>query len=410
MNLFHELLLVGASQGILLCAVILSLRTTNPLANRLLALFVGLEALHLLFLYAAYSFPSQLPSTQLRLLFGMRVLDAPALYLYVRALTDERFRFDAALLKHLLVLVPTAFFSTYLTYGTDMNNASVLALQSHSTTVLWSLYHSIIFGGYGLFALRRLSRYLRRMEQALASIESISLHWLQGLLFAVVAADVMNIGYDILRFAQLLGPQPKVAFNLCTTLAMIYWLSIGGLRQKAIFTEPVRSALAALDRDPLLDGDAAAGRGTAADEPAAAAAVAGRSGRLAKSGLDPAAIDLIWQQLQELLDRERPYLDPLLDLPRLARQLNRRPQEVSLVINSRSGGSFYDLINSCRVEAAKQLLGADATQRRKMLDIALSVGFSSQSTFYNQFKRATGVTPTAYREQRFDAPGTVQYR
>ena len=54
-----------------------------------------------------------------------------------------------------------------------------------------------------------------------------------------------------------------------------------------------------------------------------------------------------------------------------------------------------------RVEAAKQLLQDGASPRRKMLDIALSVGFSSQSTFYQQFKKATGTTPTAYRDQQF---------
>jgi AraC-like DNA-binding protein len=385
MNLFNELLLVGASQGILLCAVILSLRTTHPAANRLLAAFVGLESLHLLFLYVAYSFPAQLPSTQLCFLFGMRVLDAPALYLYVRTLTDERFRFDASQLKHLLVLVPTACFSTFLSLRADMNNSSALVLQSHGTTVLWSLYHSVIFGGYGLFALRRLSRHLQRMEQALSSLESVSLRWLKGLLVAVVAADVLNIGYDLLRFAQVLGPQPKVAFNLFTTLAMIYWLSVGGLRQKAIFTEPVRTALAAIDKDVVAD----------AQLPAPAPQ------RLAKSGLDPAAIATLWSQLQARLARDRLYLDPLLDLPRLARHVSLRPQELSLVINTCSGGTFYDLINGYRVEAARQLLHDDASRRRKMLDIALSVGFSSQSTFYQQFRKATGTTPTAYREQRF---------
>jgi AraC-like DNA-binding protein len=424
MNIFNELLLVCASQGILLCTVILSLRTTHPVANRLLALFIGLESLHLLFLYAAYSFSQQLPSTQLRILFGMRVLDAPALYLYVRALTDERFHFDSSLLKHLLVLLPTAFFSTYLTYRTDWNSASALALQSNSTTVLWSLYHSVIFAGYGIYALRRLNRHLLRMEQALSSLESISLRWLRGLLIAVIAADMLNIGYDMLRFAQVLGPQPKVVFNLLTTLSIIYWLAIGGLRQKVIFTEPVRNALAALDTDlpdknPILDKCPPPDTAPAVAQdivielgsggPALAAA-APRSDRLAKSGLDPEAIDLIWRQLRELLDREQPYLDPLLDLPRLARRLNRRPQELSLVINSRSGGSFYDLINGCRVEAAKLLLTDSAAVRRKMLDIALSVGFSSQSTFYNQFKKSTGVTPTIYREQWLPATaGTVQY-
>ena len=50
MSLLNEALLVGASQGALLCIVILSLPSANRPAKRLLACYVGLESLHLLFL------------------------------------------------------------------------------------------------------------------------------------------------------------------------------------------------------------------------------------------------------------------------------------------------------------------------------------------------------------------------
>lgn len=390
MNLFHELLLVCAAQGLLLCTVILSLRTTHPLANRLLALYVGLESLHLFLLYAAYSFYDQLPSLQLCILFGMRVLNAPALYLYARALTDERFRFDASLARHLLVLVPTAVFSIWLASSTDWDSTSALSLQRNNIVITWSLYHSLISVGYAVFALRRVNAHLRRLQQALSSLDSVDLGWLQRLLCVVLAVDFVNVGYDVLRSWHVLGAQPKVAFNLFTTLSIVYWLSIGGLRQQAIFTEAVRKALAAFDRDAPPEEIG----GT--NETASCAEA--RPDRLAKTGLDAVSIERIWRQLQELLEREKPYLDPLLDLPGLARQLNRRPQELSLVINSRSGGSFYDLINGYRVEAAQRLLTDPSAPRRKMLDIALSVGFSSQSTFYNQFRKATGTTPTAFRD------------
>ena len=34
----------------------------------------------------------------------------------------------------------------------------------------------------------------------------------------------------------------------------------------------------------------------------------------------------------------------------------------------------------------------------KLLDVALEVGFNSQSTFYNQFKKRCGVTPKKFRD------------
>jgi AraC-like DNA-binding protein len=380
MDLLKELLLAGAAQGLLLSAVILSLRaSTNNTANRLLALIVGLESAHLFFLYLSYSIPGATP-TSFRALFGLRVLDAPALFLYVCALTNDRFRWDRSLLKHLWVMLPVLVLFAYVGSRADWRDMSTIALQHENTTMYWSLYHSTVFMGYGVAALLTLERHLRRMRHAVSSLDTVGLVWLQRLIVAVIASHLAHIAFDVLRLFHVLGPQPKIVLNLTATVAVIYWLSFGGLRQPAIFTEAIRTALAAVDRDTATE--------TAAHE----------SGKYAKSGLGEDRMAEIWLRLQQRLRNERPFLDPHLDLPALARQIGVRSQELSQVINSRSGGSFYDLINSYRIEEAKSLLRNDDGQRRKMLDIALSVGFSSQSTFYHQFKKLTGVTPSMYRE------------
>jgi AraC-like DNA-binding protein len=387
MSVLHEILLAGAAQGALLCVVILSLPAAAPMAKRLLALFMGMESLHLFFLYLAYSYGLNSPPLPIRILFGLRVLDAPALYLYVRALTEYPFHLDRRCLKHIWVIVPVIGWLFYMQSVPGWLQMSTTDLQYESSTIFWSMYHSLVFAGYAVFALRGLNRHLQRLEQALSSIESLSLRWLRRLVAFVIAADLVHILFDVLRLLHVLGPEPKIVLNLTATLTIIYWLSLGGLRQQTIFTEPVRTALAAVDRTPAPEVE------TAAEEPPAEA------GKYVKSGLQDDRISAIWERLQQLLQNERPHLDPTLDLPKLARQLGVRPQELSQVINSCSGGSFYELINSSRVEAAKALLGSAGSQRRKMLDIALSVGFSSQSTFYNQFKKLTGTTPTVYRDE-----------
>jgi AraC-like DNA-binding protein len=388
MNFLKELLLAGAAQGLLLAAVILSLRpSTNNTASRLLALIVGLESAHLFFLYLSYSIPGATPLS-FRALFGLRVLDAPALFLYVCALTDDRFRLDRPLLKHLWVMLPVLVLLAYVGGRADWRGMSTIALQHDNTTMYWSLYHSTVFIGYGVAALLVLEQHLRRMRHAVSSLDIVGLTWLQRLIVAVIAAHLAHVGFDVLRLLQVLGPQPKIVLNLAATVAVIYWLSIGGLRQQAIFTESIRTALAAVDRDASAE----------------AAAHEHEHGKYAKSGLDDDRTAEIWLRLQQRLRNEQPFLDPQLDLPALAKQVGVRPQELSQVINSRSGGSFYDLINTYRIEAAKTLLRSDGDQRRKMLDIALSVGFSSQSTFYHQFKKLTGVTPSMYRERPLQQP------
>jgi len=330
----------------LLSGVILSLRTsTNNTASRLLALIVGLESAHLFFLYMSYSIPGA-TLLSFRALFGLRVLDAPALFLYVCALTGDRFRLDRSQLKHLWVMLPVLVLLIYVGSRADWRGMSTVALQHDNTTIYWSLYHSTVFMGYGIAALPLLERHLRRIRHAVSSLDTDGLTWLQRLIVAVIAAHLAHVGFDVLRLLQVLGPQPKIVLNLTATVAVIYWLSMGGLRQQAIFTESIRTALAAVDKDASAE--------TAAHE----------HGKYAKSGLDDDRTAEIWLRLQQRLRNERPFLDPQLDLPALAKQVGVRPQELSQVINSRSGGSFYDLINTYRIEAAKTLLRDDSDQRR----------------------------------------------
>lgn len=387
MSLLNEALLVAASQGLLLCAVILSLRSANPAANAYLVMFVGLESLHLFFLHLVYSDTSASPSYWLRLMPSVRILSAPALYFYVCAMTDHTFRLWPRLLKHLWIVVPVIAWFAYLPSTPGWLSMSTTELQYQSSTIWWSMYQSLVVLGYGVLALRQLNRHINDLEQALSSIEHVSLAWLRWVIIAIIVVHSVHICADALRFFDLLGPRPKLVLNLFATLVVIYLISIGGLRQAAVFTEPVRDALAAIHRPER-----------SRPEPEETHETAENSGKYVKSGLDDSRINDTWQRLLQLLDGEHPYLDATLDLPKLARQLAVRPQELSQVINTSSGGSFYQLVNHRRIEAAKVLLAEPCSQRRKMLDIALSVGFSNQSTFYSQFKKLTGVTPTIYRD------------
>ena len=53
-------------------------------------------------------------------------------------------------------------------------------------------------------------------------------------------------------------------------------------------------------------------------------------------------------------------------------------------------------LTRCRVAEAQRLL---ITTDRPMLDIAHAAGFSSQSSFYDQFSRHCGVSPGGYRRR-----------
>lgn len=391
MPTLNDVLLMAASQGLLFCIVILSLPSANPVANRLLALFVGFESLHLFLLHLHNAHAGEPPALLLRLLFCLRLLEGPVLYLYVRALTEPVFRLEPRQLVHLAVLLPPLAWFAYLAPDPQWRAMSTHELQTTPSTIFMSACQSLILFAYAYAARRRLAAHARRLRQVLAEVDTLSLRWLQWLITALLGVALLHLALDGLRLFDVLDAQIKYLLNLVVTILLIYVISIGGLRQRKVFTEPVRQALTAIEPEPVS---------------AAPAADGGERAKYLKSGLDEARGADIAQRLRQRLDAERCYLDPALDLPGLARLLAVRPQELSEVISTRFGSNFYELINRSRVEAAQRLLQEPDAQRRKMLDIALSVGFSSQSTFYEQFKKLTGKTPLGYRNaaQRGAAP------
>lgn len=384
MDLLSFVLIVGAAQGLLLSAVIVVLRSANARANRFLAIFVGLESLHLLwFSLTTIAGIGGPPAALIGLLFLLRVLGGPALYLYVCAMSVPLFRLRTHHALHLLSFLPgLIWWISFFGHYDDWLAQSIAQHQLQPSTIWLAAYTSLFFVGYGVGALRLLTRHTRRLEQAVSTTETISLWWLRAVIALIIINHLLGLGLDLLRLQQYIAAEPRVWINLGATLLVIYLISFGGMRQPAVFTQSVHQALAVLRRES----------GRTEEEPA------GQSkDKYRRSGLDDERIQSLWVHLQETMDRDELYRDASLDLPRLARRLSVRPQELSEVINTVSGGSFYDLINDYRVQAAKKLLSDPDSSNRKLFDIALAAGFSSQSTFYSQFKKRTGKTPSAFR-------------
>ena len=67
-------------------------------------------------------------------------------------------------------------------------------------------------------------------------------------------------------------------------------------------------------------------------------------------------------------------------------------------MNTYAGSNFSDYINSYRVEEAKKLLADTTFDNYTIVAVGLECGFNSKSTFYNAFKKFTGVTPTVYKK------------
>nr|WP_315201420.1 helix-turn-helix domain-containing protein [uncultured Flavobacterium sp.] len=109
----------------------------------------------------------------------------------------------------------------------------------------------------------------------------------------------------------------------------------------------------------------------------------------------------IHQDLQDLMQEEKLYKYPELNLEELAQRLNVNPNILSQVINSIENKNFFDYINEQRIAEFIKISVLQENQRFTLLSLAFEVGFNSKTSFNRNFKRITGKTPTMYlREQK----------
>lgn len=103
-----------------------------------------------------------------------------------------------------------------------------------------------------------------------------------------------------------------------------------------------------------------------------------------------------FKEVVSYMEREQPYLEVDLSLAQLAGNLDLHPNSLSQLINTYSGGNFFEFVNSYRVEEVKKELAAS---KEHIMIIAYNNGFKSKSSFNDVFKRKTGMTPSQYRKK-----------
>jgi AraC-like DNA-binding protein len=115
----------------------------------------------------------------------------------------------------------------------------------------------------------------------------------------------------------------------------------------------------------------------------------------ASSTLANVDCDVALSKLETLMRTDSIYVDSELSLPRLAERLGLNAHQLSELMNSRLGKSFSRYLREQRISAAKTMLSDEPSA--SVLSVWLSIGFTSQSNFYEAFREIEGMTPGQYR-------------
>jgi len=392
---------VVAAQACLLALLILAIRTEQLLINSFLAAYLLAEAIRLTGYFLLFV-DSPEPAWALAIP-ALGALAAPAIYFYVRALTDADFR---PVPTHLVHIVPgilgylALLWMIALRDGPPQNVDVLAQAETPRLSAAITFVVNVIMAAYALAALKMLRAHRRGIENIFSSVERISLNWLSVVVTVLVLSWAGYAVVDLFRLAEAYTLLERISLNTAITALIIYVISIGGMREQAVFRQSIRqfqqSAASA-------DNDAAAGNAGKANGLEEEDDSGQQGAKYSKSGVDDERVQLLWEKLTKCMELDKPYLEPSLSLLDLSGMLDVSPQVLSQVINSQAGQTFYQYINYLRVESAKHLLSLPTTHGQSMLQIGEDAGFNSQSTFYNHFRKLVGMSPKQYRDQLPDS-------
>ena len=371
------LFLLGAVQGVFLAAVLLG-RPGATWPARLLAAFVLVFSVDLgMAVYHASGVSLRHPAL-IGLDLPIALLYGPLLYLYVRTLTASRPGLRRGDLWHAVPFLALAAFllPVLLRPGPEklalMRDPSLM-VQTRALAVVSPLKiaHGLAYLAWAGVASWRYARRAGPAERARA-------RWLRTLVGgALVLLAGTVVLYALGPRGAVVGMDPAGPFDDLTLLLATVFVYVLGY--------------AALSRPEATEP---AGRGAPPEGPGLEAEP---EAAYARSGMRAEEAAAHYARLVALMETERPYRRGDLSLQALADQLGISAHNLTEVLNTQAGASFYDVVNGYRVREVQARLADPDYAHWTVLGIGMEAGFNAKSSFNAAFKRHTGTTPSAYR-------------
>ncbi len=307
----------------------------------------------------------------LPLLFG------PFLYLYTCSVIYEDF---SVRLKQWVHFIPFLifFFLTegyYLSRSRDVQTGILDSILSHHFHWSFAVSSSLIFIQfllYVIFSLQLISEYKKAANQHFSNGKHVDVSWLYStMIFFTLMMIAMTLNGFLARTAFAKYYLLALCLIILAMLVFINQVLLRALRNPYFFSMDDQNN----SPDPAREKPIPSGRNQ--DE------------------LEE-MLPIIIKYMQD----EKPFLEPELTLQQLAARLSLKPKMLSLVINEKLGRNFFDFINHYRIEEAKRMLTNPEDKKITILEVLYEVGFNSKSSFNTLFKKYTGLTPSAFKQQQ----------
>ncbi len=345
--------------GIVLGLLLIFTNRANQKANRFLGYILIITVLWQCWLVATtnnlfryYEFIDWVP-------FSNLLAIGPCIYFYSKYSSSNTFAFRARDFVHFIPLLIEWFVFFRLISNVSIENHQVYTMLS--TRFVIQLLAVISIGSYSYFALKK----LKALNLESGPEQRLEFNWLSRLIRIFALLWLVWIPYmlvNTLIFNHYISDYDVYPLHI------VIWIFTFWMFAK-IFLKP---EIVLLETEKKKE-------------------------RLKKTPSKEIVDQAKW--LNEKMKAEKYYLNPELTLQSLSKELDLHANTISQIFNEGLNKSFSDVVNEYRIKAVIEKLNSAIYAQFTILGIAYESGFNSKTTFNRAFKKFTGKTPVAYKEE-----------
>lgn len=308
----------------------------------------------------------------------------PVFYLYIVALTDR----GGIRWRTFLVVVPSIVLCLCSAAGTLLIaedemieycrqvhywKEPLAPLGFYGTMLKWTVkVLAVVFAlqipFVGWFGALRIRAYNRLVAEYYSNQEHRSLEPVKGLYFFFIFTSVFSAGFNALGRTLFITSNGILAVASVLFVLMLFALGYVGFKQYFFIQDYIKDTAKA----HLLEE------------------------KVTEESPGDAVLSDLKSRLIALMTEKHLYRETDLRLNEVAALLGSNQTYLSLILNKQMHTTFADFVNAYRVEHAKELIRNRASLSLTIGEVAEESGFSSESSFYRVFKKATGSTPKSW--------------